>query len=238
MAGLWPVRRCGVSTEGGGPAAARPRRVAVRPSVRPSPATAGAVPWAVRGSARCTGSSGLGDTAAYIPAGGGSVREAGSASRTVRRPGGARGHVRSVPEPALAAPIWPKIDHASRRGFPLRPRLLRARTAWPGSARGAHSRRARRVCRRPDSGVPPRHPARTCPASRPARTRPAARHDPNGTDSGGSWSRPSYAHVKCVSYAFEAYGCSTLSGDVRGGAPGGANAAPPPFRRASFVAAW
>ena len=31
-----------------------------------------------------TGSSGLGDTAAYIPAGGGPVREANSASRTVR----------------------------------------------------------------------------------------------------------------------------------------------------------
>ncbi len=38
----------------------------------------------LRGSARCTGSSGLGDTAAYIPAGGGPVREANSASRTVR----------------------------------------------------------------------------------------------------------------------------------------------------------
>lgn len=38
----------------------------------------------VRGSARCTGSSGLGDTVAYIPAGGGPVREANSASRTVR----------------------------------------------------------------------------------------------------------------------------------------------------------
>ncbi|GAA3819400.1 hypothetical protein GCM10023083_61010 [Streptomyces phyllanthi] len=39
----------------------------------------------VRGSARCTGSSGLGDTAAYIPAGGGTVRGANSASRTARR---------------------------------------------------------------------------------------------------------------------------------------------------------
>lgn len=37
----------------------------------------------VRGSARCTGSGGLGDTVAYIPAGGGPVRGANSASRTV-----------------------------------------------------------------------------------------------------------------------------------------------------------
>lgn len=37
----------------------------------------------LRGSARCTGSSGLGDTAAYIPAGGGTVRGANSASRTM-----------------------------------------------------------------------------------------------------------------------------------------------------------
>jgi hypothetical protein len=40
---------------------------------------------AVRGSARCTGSSGLGDAAAYIPAGGGPVREAWPVSRTARR---------------------------------------------------------------------------------------------------------------------------------------------------------
>lgn len=45
---------------------------------------------AVRGSARCTGSSGLGDTAAFIPAGGGTVREANSASRAARCPRSAR----------------------------------------------------------------------------------------------------------------------------------------------------
>ncbi len=45
---------------------------------------------AVRGSARCTGTSGLGDTAASIPAGGGPVREANSASRTVRGRSGAQ----------------------------------------------------------------------------------------------------------------------------------------------------
>ncbi len=67
------------------------RCVAVRPSVRPSPATAVALRWDLRGSARCTGSSGLGDTAASIPAGGGPVREAKSASRAARRPHGAQG---------------------------------------------------------------------------------------------------------------------------------------------------
>lgn len=39
---------------------------------------------ALRGSARCTGSSGLGDSAAYIPAGGGTVRGAYSVPRTAR----------------------------------------------------------------------------------------------------------------------------------------------------------
>src|SRR4051812_33091057 len=45
----------------------------------------------MRGSARCTGSSGLGDTAAYIPAGGGPARGANSVSRAVRSPDGGRG---------------------------------------------------------------------------------------------------------------------------------------------------
>lgn len=69
MAGLWSVRKCGARY---GPSRRAPAHVAVRPAVRSSPAIGGAVPWVVRGSARCTGSSGLGDTAAYIPAGGGS----------------------------------------------------------------------------------------------------------------------------------------------------------------------
>ncbi len=49
-----------------------------------------------------------GDTAAYIPAGGGPVREANSASRTVRGTKRCAGHVRSVSEPVLVTPIWPK----------------------------------------------------------------------------------------------------------------------------------
>lgn len=47
---------------------------------------------AVRGSARCTGSSGLGDTAAFIPAGGGAVREALPVSWLTRRRRGAGVH--------------------------------------------------------------------------------------------------------------------------------------------------
>jgi len=71
----------------------------------------------LRGSARCTGSSGLGDTAASIPAGGGSVREASSASRTVYRRWGAHGLAactERVRAPGRPWPIWPKIDG----GFP------------------------------------------------------------------------------------------------------------------------
>lgn len=59
--------------------------VAVRPAVRSGPAPGGALPWRMRGSARCTGSSGLGDTAAPIPAGGEPVREAHNVSRAVAR---------------------------------------------------------------------------------------------------------------------------------------------------------
>src|SRR5262245_15048170 len=84
MAGLWSVRECGPYTHRARPVAACPRRGVVRPPVRSSPAIGGGVPWLVRGSARCTGSSGLGDTATFIPAGGGPVREAMPASRTVR----------------------------------------------------------------------------------------------------------------------------------------------------------
>src|SRR5690349_19083328 len=94
MAGLWSVRKCrpirtvhALST----PALAR---LALRLPVRSSPAIGGAVPWLLRGSARCAGSSGLGDTATFIPAGGGPVREATSASRTVR--------VSTPPRPAQA----------------------------------------------------------------------------------------------------------------------------------------
>ncbi|GAA2222176.1 hypothetical protein GCM10010360_47180 [Streptomyces nogalater] len=91
MAGLWSVRRRGPVRTVHGLSRRAPARVAVRPPVRSSPAIRRAIPWAVRGSARCTGSSGLGDTAAFIPAGGGPVREASSASRTVRasKPSGA-----------------------------------------------------------------------------------------------------------------------------------------------------
>ncbi|GAB1328850.1 hypothetical protein ACE1SV_31890 [Streptomyces sennicomposti] len=80
MAGLWSAREYGVCTQGGG----------VLPMCGRAPVRAlysghrGSDSMVSRGSARCTGSSGLGDTAAYIPAGGGPVREANSASRTVR----------------------------------------------------------------------------------------------------------------------------------------------------------
>ena len=67
----------------------------------------------LRGSARCTGSSGLGDTAAYIPAGGGPVREASSASRTVHRRCGAHNLYGACPRQGLRWPIWPKIDGGS-----------------------------------------------------------------------------------------------------------------------------
>lgn len=59
--------------------------VAVRPAVRSRPAVSEAFPWVLRGSAHCTGPSGLGDTAASFPAGGGPVREVNDTSRTVRR---------------------------------------------------------------------------------------------------------------------------------------------------------
>lgn len=61
--------------------------VAVRPAVRSGPVRTEALPWVLRGSARCTGHCGLGETAASFPAGGGPVREANCVSRTVRRTG-------------------------------------------------------------------------------------------------------------------------------------------------------
>ncbi|GGJ43061.1 hypothetical protein GCM10010121_062850 [Streptomyces brasiliensis] len=73
----------------------------------------------MRGSARCTGSSGLGDTATYIPAGGGPVREAMPASRTVRVSCAARALRRACTERAQAclraadlAENRPRLDHA------------------------------------------------------------------------------------------------------------------------------
>ncbi len=73
------------------------------PTVRSASAVAGALPWKLRGSARCTGSSGLGDTAASFPAGGGTVRGAESASRTVTSRSGHRGRARpSGARPSLA----------------------------------------------------------------------------------------------------------------------------------------
>lgn len=67
----------------------------------------------VRGSARCTGSSGLGDTAAFIPAGGGPVREVKGTSRTVR----------CALWPMWCAQVWPSTaDLAEYR---------RCRTASP-----------------------------------------------------------------------------------------------------------
>ncbi len=68
------------------PAARSPcsRRVAVRPSVRSGPSRGGSASMVLRGSARWAGTSGLGDTAASFPAGGGPVREASSAFRTGR----------------------------------------------------------------------------------------------------------------------------------------------------------
>ncbi|GAA2437818.1 hypothetical protein GCM10010433_43240 [Streptomyces pulveraceus] len=60
-------------------------RVAVRPAVRSRRAVSEAFPWVLRGSAHCTRLSGLGDTAASFPAGGGPVREVNDASRTMRR---------------------------------------------------------------------------------------------------------------------------------------------------------
>ncbi len=75
--------------------------VAVRPAVRSRPAVSEGLPWVLRGSAHCDGTSGLGDTAASFPAGGGPVREASErlpdrAWKPVRgrRPGTARGAVR------------------------------------------------------------------------------------------------------------------------------------------------
>ncbi len=68
-----------------------PWRVAVRPAVRSRPVVSEGLPWVLRGSAHCLGTSGLGDTAASFPAGGGPVREAGDASRTVRRDRRGRG---------------------------------------------------------------------------------------------------------------------------------------------------
>lgn len=65
---------------------ARSWRVAVRPAVRSGPVRTEALAWVLRGSARRTGRCGLGETAVSFPAGGGQVREANCASRTVRRP--------------------------------------------------------------------------------------------------------------------------------------------------------
>lgn len=67
-----------------GRGAACSRCVAVRPAVRSGPAIGGTLVWVPRGSARCTGLSGLGETAAPFPAGGGPVREVRPTSRTVR----------------------------------------------------------------------------------------------------------------------------------------------------------
>ncbi|GAA2901253.1 hypothetical protein GCM10010524_36430 [Streptomyces mexicanus] len=87
MAGLWPARKDAVCTD----------RRRVLPLCGRAPVRAlssghpGSGSMVVRGSARCTGSSGLGDTAVSIPAGGGTVREANSASRTTRWPRVVRG---------------------------------------------------------------------------------------------------------------------------------------------------
>lgn len=87
-------RRTGTARERRRPGAAPASRagpwtcswcVAVRPAVRSRPAVSEAFPWVLRGSAHCTGPSGLGDTAASFPAGGGPVREVNDTSRTVRR---------------------------------------------------------------------------------------------------------------------------------------------------------
>lgn len=76
MARFLYERACGVGC-------VLPVCVAVRPCVRSVSVTARTFRWVLRGSARCTGSSGLGDAAASFPAGGGTVREANAASRTV-----------------------------------------------------------------------------------------------------------------------------------------------------------
>ncbi len=107
MARLLSVRRC---FDGD----ACSRRVAVRLCVRSSPAMTRTVPLAMRGSARCAGVSGLGDTAASIPAGGGPVREANTASRAVCC-------LRTVPSRGRRRPIWPKSARVQKPAYrPLR----------------------------------------------------------------------------------------------------------------------
>src|SRR4051794_1597604 len=106
MAGLWSVLKCGSDTRGCG----------MLPSCGRAPVCAlysghgGSGSMVGRGSARCTGSSGLGDTAAFIPAGGGDGP--GGALRlpdraTVQR---CAEPVRSVFEVLLASPNRLKID--------------------------------------------------------------------------------------------------------------------------------
>lgn len=73
--------------------------VAVRPSVRSVSGFARTFRWVLRGSARWTESSGLGDAAASFPAGGGAVREADAASRTVVPSGAVRRRVSTSGHP-------------------------------------------------------------------------------------------------------------------------------------------
>jgi hypothetical protein len=94
--------------------------VAVRPSVRPGPGTVGGLPCVVRGSVRCAESSGLGDTAASIPAGwrtglGGGHRLPG---RGILRARHAAGPFPSVPFRTAwpcSAPLteWPNTDRCA-----------------------------------------------------------------------------------------------------------------------------
>lgn len=162
--------------------------VAVRPAVRSRPAVSEAFPWVLRGSAHCTELSGLGDTAASFPAGGGPVREVDDASRTVRR--------RSRWRPVAAARGSRRYSGGSREssgakadfwcgeltGAWLRPALKMAECRWSSEVGPSVSRTSRRPSgSRPSAargrlvgdsrvaGFRPVDPARTGKSTRPAR---------------------------------------------------------------------
>lgn len=119
-----PCARCPVRYGLGGPRRAPSRgvqacswRVAVRPAVRSRPVPAGALAWVLRGSARCTGHSGLGEHRRLIP------------RRRRTGPGGG---------PRLPDPAWSRYGPGRRAGVrERRPSRAEARpgyTAGPGAA--------------------------------------------------------------------------------------------------------
>ncbi len=137
------------------------------------------LPWVARGSARRTGSGGLGDTAASIPAGGGAVRGADTTPPGLVRVGSAP---RAGPGPVPgAAPTarspGPLSAPPSVRPSTVRPSAVRPPSAVRLSVRPPDRPYVRPALRTPARPAPDRHQTRHRPAGirppGPARPRPS-----------------------------------------------------------------